>query len=157
MRRRRVEKAVVEFACIRCGLTCTVRFRGYPGQSRMSMFRRCWISLKEMYEGLGWRKVEEGWLCGRCTGIRGSLMKKAVAEDVRKVQHVIEKLTEHIDAKAWEPLHVSYATLALVGMSIGLSAETEGELKDRVEFACNDIRELSRRIFDATREEDDSK
>lgn len=155
MRKKKVEKAVVEFACVRCGLKCIVRFRGYPGQSRMSMFRRCWISVKETYEGLGWRKLEEGWVCGRCTGIRGGLFKKAVAEDVRKVQHVIEKLTEHIDAQGWEPLHVSYATLALVGMSIGLSAENEEELKDRVEFAVNDIRELSRRIFDSTRGEDD--
>jgi len=153
VRRRKIEKAVVEFACVRCGLKCTVRFRGYPGQSRMSMFRRCWISLKEMYEGLGWRKVEEGWICGKCTGIRGSLMKKAVSEDVQKIQHVIEKLTEYIDSQAWEPIHLSYATLALVGMSIGMCAESEEELKDRAEFACSDIRELSRRIFDSTREE----
>jgi hypothetical protein len=156
LRKKKVEKAVVEFDCVRCGLKCTVRFRGYPGQSRMSMFRRCWVSVKETYEGLGWRKLEEGWVCGRCTGIRGALFKKAVAEDVRKIQQVIEKLTEHIDAQEWETIHVSYATLALVGMSIGLFAENEEELNERVEFAVNDIRELSRRIFDSTRDEEQS-
>ena len=155
MRRRKVEKAVVEFACVRCGLKCTVRFRGYPGQSRMSMFRRCWISVREMYEGLGWRKLDEGWVCGKCTGIRGSLLKKAAEQDIGRIQEVIEKLTEFLDAKAWEPFHVSYATLSLVGMTIGLSAETEEELAERVEYACKDIRELSRRIFDSTRKEED--
>ncbi len=149
----KIERAEVEIGCVKCKTSHKLHFKGYRGQSRRSMLSRCWTTIKASYEAMGWRKLEEGWVCNRCTGIRGWLFKEVFAEDTKKVEEIWEALSSFLKKEDWEPMHVSYATMTMLGTMVGMSAESEEELRDRLEFVCENVRDLGKTVFDALKEE----
>lgn len=79
MKRRAGEARIIAkerkvFTCITCEGTLGVTWRCEEGAD-IEQWKRDVQEGTPFPVGLGWRKLEEGWKCGNCTGIPGQVGK----------------------------------------------------------------------------------
>ena len=86
----------VEVQCLRCGHTSDGEWDRRRGETEQGFINK---SLGPALEQLkGWRRTANGWLCGCCTGIKGSVAAKLPNDKeeftLKGVQHPDGQITD---------------------------------------------------------------